>query len=106
MENDRPLPPVQTVQSQSEQNPPPLNTTPGQVQAPQPPEQAQQPKTTTASGKRILIIIIGVVLVIAGGQGLYAQIKNHAWFFAGTLFNVTILALGLVLIQQYTLGKK
>lgn len=53
------------------------------------PQSTMQPKRS--SGKRFVLIALGLILLLLGGQGLYAQVTNDSLdllpaFVNGTLF--------------------
>lgn len=66
-----------------------------------------KPAAGSSQIKRYAAVVLGLVLLIIGGQGLYAETVNHAWAFVGAFFNIVVTALGVTLFLKYLfLNKK
>ena len=104
-DQNQPNPPPQAAPS----TPPAQMPQPAPVQPPQPrappASPVPAPSSAKAQPKKIALIVLGVILVIFGLQGIYAEITNSTLGLF-TLFNLAVTALGFVLIYNQLAHKK
>ncbi len=87
--------PAQTVQPGPAQ---PAQASPSQPIAPAPAPSSNTAKSSS-NAKKSALVILGIILVIFGMQGIYAEVRNDVLGLF-SLFNLALIALGFVLIYN------
>ncbi len=58
------------------------------------------------TAQKIYIVLVSIFLVIAGGDGLYANAKYKSWNIFITPFNILLIALGFGLVYSYVIKSR